>query len=127
MRQKATPLITGQPGPSGGGDSSGSASGTGHQPAKTESEPVFVHSVALSISCLLGHWVATHLLTRVHLVSQADVLLGGMWAVIATVVVVHQLSYGASLAAADSRIAATFVGFARCLVYVLLFSFTRWA
>jgi hypothetical protein len=46
-----------------------------------------VHSLALAISSLISYWLVTHLLRHVDFVSQSDELLGGMWAVVATVFV----------------------------------------
>lgn len=71
-----------------------------------------------------GHLlVVTRLLSRVYFFSKSDVLLGGMWAVIATIFV-NRDSYQKSLAAAASRMAATLVSFIICLVYLLFFLFT---
>jgi hypothetical protein len=41
----------------------------------------------LTIACLLSYWLVTYLLARLHSVSAADDMLGGLWAVIATVFV----------------------------------------
>jgi signal transduction histidine kinase len=54
-----------------------------------------------------------------HSVSHADDLLGGMWAVVATVFV-YRYTYGQDLAAALSRTAATSISFARRLAYLLV-------
>ena len=80
------------------------------------------HSVALAVACLITYWLITHLLARVHSVSRADDLLGAMWAVIATVFVYRE-SHRESVSAALSRASATALGFAVCLIYLLLFSF----
>jgi hypothetical protein len=52
-------------------------------------------------------------------VESSDDLLGGMWAVIATLFV-YRDTQTASFAAASSRIAATVVSLALCLVYLLI-------
>ena len=84
-----------------------------------------VHSVGLAISCLITYWLVTELLAHVFSVSVSDDLLGGMWAVIATVFV-YRSSYRGSLAAAQSRISATFVSFILCQLYLLVFPFSAW-
>jgi uncharacterized membrane protein YgaE (UPF0421/DUF939 family) len=81
-----------------------------------------VHSVALAVACYVSYWFTTHVLARAHFLSTGDELLGGMWAVIATVFV-YRTSYQGSVSAAFSRSAATLLSFALCLVYLSLFSF----
>jgi uncharacterized membrane protein YccC len=83
-------------------------------------------SAVLAIACLITYLVVTRLLSRLYFVSPADDLLGGMWAVIATIFV-NRDSYQKSLAAAASRMAATSVSFIICLLYLLFFSFHSWA
>lgn len=70
----------------------------------------------------MSYWLITHLLARVQFVSTADELLGGMWAVIATVFV-YRTSYEGSVDAAVSRIAATLLTLSLCLVYLVFFGF----
>jgi uncharacterized membrane protein YgaE (UPF0421/DUF939 family) len=72
--------------------------------------------------CGLSYWLITHLLARVFSVSRADDLLGGMWAVVATVFVFRN-SCEQSVRAALSRTAATSLSFVLCLIYLLLFPF----
>jgi hypothetical protein len=71
---------------------------------------------------LVTYWLATHLLSRVHSVGRDDDLLGGMWAVLATIFVLRD-SFGKSVAAAVSRMAATSVSFALCLIYLAFLPF----
>jgi uncharacterized membrane protein YccC len=80
------------------------------------------HSVALAIASAVSYLLTTHGLSRVHSLSPADDLLGGMWAVIATVFV-YRGTHKESIAAALSRSAATLLSFGLCLIYLLLFSF----
>jgi uncharacterized membrane protein YccC len=80
------------------------------------------HGVALASSCLISYWLATHVLSRVHSLSRADDLLGGMWAVIATIFVYHE-SHRQSAAAALTRAAATLLSFGLCLIYLLILPF----
>ena len=87
--------------------------------------PAIVHSAALAISCLISYWLVTQLLVHVYSLSRADDLLGGMWAVIATVFV-YRTSYRKSITVALTRVASTLASFALCLVYVLMTSFHPW-
>jgi uncharacterized membrane protein YccC len=80
------------------------------------------HSAAIGIACLVSYWLITYVLSHVHSVSTADDQLGGMWAVIATVFV-YRITYQQSVGAALSRLAATGVSFALCLLYLLVFAF----
>jgi uncharacterized membrane protein YgaE (UPF0421/DUF939 family) len=80
---------------------------------------------ALAIACLISYALITYLLSQAYFVSQDDRLLGGMWAVVATIFV-YRLSYQQHLSAALSRIAATLLSFALCLVYLLIFPFSAW-
>jgi uncharacterized membrane protein YccC len=75
------------------------------------------------VACLASYLVTTRVLSAVYSVSKEDDALGGMWAVIATVFLFRD-SYSKSLAAAVSRISATLVSFALCLVYLAVFPFT---
>jgi len=79
----------------------------------------------LAISCFISYTLITHILTRAYFVSRGDDLLGGMWAVVATVFVYRQ-SYQQSVRAALSRMAATSLSFVLCLVYLLIFPFSPW-
>jgi len=85
-----------------------------------------VECALLAVATLLTYWLATHLLSRVHSVSRDDTLLGGMWAVLATIFVLRD-SFGKSVAAAVSRMAATSVSFALCLIYLAFLPFHAWA
>jgi uncharacterized membrane protein YccC len=85
-----------------------------------------VECVVLAVACLITYWLATHLLARVYSVSRDDDLLGGMWAVLATIFVLRD-SFGKSVAAAVSRMAATFVSFVLCLIYLAFLPFHAWA
>jgi uncharacterized membrane protein YccC len=90
------------------------------------SSEVFVHGVALGLACLVSYEATTHLLRGVHSVASSDDLLGGMWAVIATVFV-YRDTQTESFAAAISRMAATAVSLALCLVYLLIAPSHPWA
>ena len=78
--------------------------------------------VELAVACLISYALITELLARAYSVSREDDLLGGMWAVVATVFVYRE-SYQKSMRAALSRMSATVLSFALCLVYLLIFPF----
>ena len=81
------------------------------------------HGVILSVLCAISYWLITHLLSQAFSVSRDDDLLGGMWAVAATVFV-YRYSYDSSIGAAVSRMCATSLSFGLCLIYLLLFPFS---
>jgi uncharacterized membrane protein YccC len=65
------------------------------------------------------------MLAQVFSVSRNDDLLGGMWAVVATIFV-YRYSYEESAGAALSRMGATLLSFALCCIYLLFFPFRLW-
>jgi uncharacterized membrane protein YccC len=81
------------------------------------------HGVVLSLLCAISYWLITHLLSQAFSVSRDDDRLGGMWAVAATVFV-YRYSYDSSIGAAVSRMWATSLSFALCLIYLLFFPFS---
>jgi uncharacterized membrane protein YgaE (UPF0421/DUF939 family) len=83
-------------------------------------------SVVLGVACLITYLLATDILAHVYFLSHDDELLGGMWAVIATVFVLRS-SYKQSISAALSRVMATIVSFALCLIYLAFLPFHPWA
>lgn len=83
------------------------------------------YGVLLSALCMISYLLITHLLPHVFSVSRDDNLLGGMWAVVATIFV-YRYGTTESAAAALSRMAATSLSFALCLVYLLLLPFHVW-
>jgi uncharacterized membrane protein YccC len=80
----------------------------------------------LAVACMVTYWLTTSLLTRVYSISHADDLLGGLWAVVATIFVCRD-SYQQSLAAAVSRMAATAVSFVVCLIYLIFLPVSAWS
>jgi uncharacterized membrane protein YccC len=75
----------------------------------------------MAIACAISYWLITHALQP--LTDRDSDLLGGMWAVAATVFVfreTRQDSFSAGLA----RLIATCVSFALCLLYLWFFPFT---
>lgn len=101
---------------------------TSSPPSRLTTESVraaVVQSVAVAIACVISFELTMQLLAHVHAVSSSDDLLGGMWAVIATIFV-FRICYEESAAAAISRMAATLVSFALCLAYLLILPFHVW-
>lgn len=84
-----------------------------------------VSSTVLALACALTYWLVTGLLAHVYSPSGSDPVLGGMWAVIATIFVFRQ-RHEESTAAAVSRMAATTVSFLLCLIYLLFLPFHIW-
>jgi uncharacterized membrane protein YccC len=76
----------------------------------------------LAIASLISYWLITAVLTREYFLSRDDDLLGGMWATVATIFVYRE-SYDQTARAALSRIFATLLSFALCLIYLLIFPF----
>ena len=99
-----------------------SATWTRHRPEPRRISIAARHSLALAIASVISYLVTTRGLSRVHSLSPADDLLGGMWAAIATVFVYRE-THRQSIGAALSRTIATLLSFALCLVYLLLFPF----
>jgi hypothetical protein len=83
------------------------------------------HGVLLAICSLISYASITQLLVAARIVPRDDEFLGGMWAVVATIFV-FRYSYQESVAAALSRISATLLSFALCLMYLLVFPFRPW-
>ena len=86
---------------------------------------VVIRGAVLAISCVVSYWLITHILANTYSISRDDDLLGGMWAVAATIFV-YRYSHAESVHAALSRMAATSVSFALCLAYLLIFPFHVW-
>ena len=93
-----------------------------HQVERQRIPTAVRHSLALGIASAISYLLTTRVLSRVHSLSPADDLLGGMWAVIATVFV-YRITYRQSVGAALSRMAATVVSFGLVLIYLMLFPF----
>jgi uncharacterized membrane protein YccC len=86
---------------------------------------VLLHSVTLSILCVISYWLITNMLARAFSISRDDDLLGGMWAVVATVFV-YRYGYEESVGAALSRMGATTLSFVLGFIYLLFFPFHLW-
>jgi hypothetical protein len=92
---------------------------------RPRTDEVVLRGAVLAISCVISYWLITHILANTYSISRDDDLLGGMWAVAATIFV-YRYSHAESVRAALSRMAATSVSFALCLVYLLIFPFHVW-
>ena len=79
------------------------------------------YAVDMGIACALSYAAITQILVR--FVDEPTKLLGGMWAVVATVFVFRE-TRASTLSAGIERLVATCVSFALCLVYLLLFPVT---
>ncbi len=98
----------------------------GGRPSWPQVRTAVVECVVLAVACLITYELATNALSRVYSLSRDDDLLGGMWAVLATIFVLRD-SLGKSVAAAVSRMSATFVSFVLCLIYLAFLPFHAWA
>jgi uncharacterized membrane protein YccC len=81
----------------------------------------FAYALDMAIACAISYWVTTDALYP--LVDRDSDLLGGMWAVVATMFVFRETRRH-SLSAAMARLIATCVSFALCLLYLWIFPFT---
>src|SRR5271163_1143463 len=93
----------------------------GAQPMKKLTVWEVFYAVDMAIACAISYAIITQLLFR--LVDEPTTLLGGMWAVVATVFVFRE-SRASSWSAGLARLIATIVSFALCLAYVLFFPVT---
>lgn len=96
------------------------------RPGRAEMWEAALSSAALGLACLATFWLAGSVLSRLYTVPPADHVLGGLWAVIATIFVFRD-SYTRSRSAAVSRMAATSVSFVLCLIYLVFLPFHLWA
>lgn len=97
-----------------------------HRLGWAEVRVAVVECAVLAVACLVAYWLVIYLRSHIYAVSKADDLIGGLWAVIATIFVCRD-SYQQSIAAAVSRISATSVSFALCLIYLIFLPFHSWA
>jgi uncharacterized membrane protein YgaE (UPF0421/DUF939 family) len=83
-------------------------------------------STVLAVGCLCSYWLVDSVRPNVYSASATDNALGGLWAVIATIVVTRT-GYAESQKAAVGRLLATMVGFALCQIYLIFLPFHLWA
>jgi uncharacterized membrane protein YccC len=79
-----------------------------------------IYALEMAIACAISYWIITYGLAP--FVDRASDFLGGMWAAVATVFVFRDTRAG-SVSAGLSRLIATCVSFALCLLYLLLLPF----
>src|SRR5216684_5988415 len=91
----------------------------------SEARHLFLEGLTVSILCVISYSLITHMLAHPFPVSRDDDLLGGMWAVVATIFV-YRYGYRQSVGAALSRVWATSLSFALCFIYLLFFPFQLW-
>jgi uncharacterized membrane protein YccC len=82
-------------------------------------------ATVVALASLASYWLVAVLLSKLHSVSSADDIVGGLWAAISTIFV-SKTSYEQSHAAGLSRVAATLVSFPLCLLYLLFLPFHLW-
>jgi hypothetical protein len=114
-------------GPTGSSDVNTTMKQTGETTVRCErhTDQAISHGVLLGACCLLSYKIITVLLTVSRFVPRDDKLLGGMWAVVATIFVFRRC-YEESANAALTRTAATLFSFGLCLIYLLIFPFRVW-
>jgi uncharacterized membrane protein YgaE (UPF0421/DUF939 family) len=83
-------------------------------------------TVALALGCLVSFWLVSNALADVHSLSRSDDLIGGLWAVLATVFVFRGTPRE-SVAAGWTRVAATSLSFVLCFAYLVFLPFHIWA
>jgi uncharacterized membrane protein YccC len=81
----------------------------------------FAYALDMAIACAISYWVTTDALYP--LVDRDSDLLGGMWAVVATMFVFRETRRQSYLAA-TARLIATWVSVELCLLYLWVFPFT---
>jgi uncharacterized membrane protein YccC len=97
-----------------------------HRPDRDEVRLALLDCSVLAVASLVTYALVTHLLSRVCFQSRADDLIGGLWAVLATIFTCRA-TYEQSMTAAMSRLAATSVSFVLCLIYLVFLPFEAWA
>jgi uncharacterized membrane protein YccC len=90
-------------------------------PTKTFSIWDALYALNVGIACFLTYWIMVTALSR--FVDRSSDLLGGMWAVIATIFVFRETGER-TLSAGLHRLLATSVSFVLCLPYLCFFPFT---
>jgi uncharacterized membrane protein YgaE (UPF0421/DUF939 family) len=79
-------------------------------------------ATVMGIACIVSYWLITNILALEYHVSRDDDMLGGMWAVVATIFVFRH-SVRESSRAAFSRTLATLISFGLCFLYFLVLPF----
>ena len=96
------------------------------RPSRDQVATALVDCTVLAAACLVAYELVTVARHHVYSVSRPDDLIGGLWAVISTIFVLRN-SYQQSVAAVVSRLTATAVSFALCLVYLIFLPANAWS
>lgn len=91
--------------------------------ARIASRNTAIHAVGLGLAAGLSYLLVGGVLSPVIGTSVADDELGGMWAVVAAIVVFRETTAG-TRSTALMRLHATLLGIALCLVYVVVLPFS---
>lgn len=97
-----------------------------HSLTPAQKKAAVLASTVLAVACLAAFWLVDSVRPNVYSASATDNALGGLWAVIATVVVTRT-GYAESQKAAVGRLLATLIGIALCLLYLIFLPFHLWA
>jgi uncharacterized membrane protein YccC len=84
-----------------------------------------LESFVLAAACLASYSLVVWLSSLSSWVGQSDHIVGGVWAVITTIIV-SKNSYRETATASVSRIYGTLVSVALCLLYLIFFPFHTW-
>ncbi len=100
--------------------------GLGSWARRVKLRTAVLDSVILAAACAVTYLLVTRGVTRIYTRSHTDDLIGALWAVLATIFIFRD-SYSESVTAAVSRLAATAVSAALCLIYLIFLPFAVWA
>ena len=85
----------------------------------------FSHGISLAFSCAITSEIVFRSYPHIGAISGANLLLGVMWATVATVFVQHT-TFTSTLEGAIARMVATGISFVLCLIYLVIFPFHIW-
>ena len=97
------------------------------RPSRAGLQVALLGCLIVGVACVVAYWLVTS--TEPHIYPRAGwsaTQVGALWAVISTVFVLRE-SYDKSTAAVVSRLSATSVSFALCLIYLIFLPFHVWA
>ena len=84
-----------------------------------------MESGVLALACAAAYWLVAGAASGLYSASATDDAIGGLWTVLATIFVIRA-RYSESETAALSRLLATLVSFALCLIYLIFLPFHLW-
>jgi uncharacterized membrane protein YccC len=94
--------------------------------SRAELQVALVGCLIVGVACVVAYWLVTTTEPHIYPRARAATQVGALWAVISTVFVLRE-SYEKSTAAVVSRLSATSVSFALCLIYLIFLPFHVWA